>query len=189
MSDSKDFLCETCGDPIDDGVEFDSATYCEECWKDLQQINIEARDAAVFGEEDEEVDRPAHYNSHVSGVECIDLNENFGHCLGNTFKYLFRREHKSSQRTNLKKAQWYLRREIVKYRPTSAKADQKEVRDIARLYQHEETGYSEAMLLLWAVSRPKQALSLVQEILNGLKQRREDPKTPETDETPPNDSE
>lgn len=58
------------------------------------------------------VHNPRHYTSHPSGVECITVTEHMGFCLGNAIKYLFRREHKGTPVEDLKKAAWYISREI-----------------------------------------------------------------------------
>ena len=57
------------------------------------------------------VDHPGHYNSHPSGVEAIDIVEYMNFCLGNAFKYVFRYRHKHGV-NDLKKAVWYLKRQI-----------------------------------------------------------------------------
>jgi len=58
------------------------------------------------------VNHPTHYTSHVSGVECIDLTENLGFCLGNAIKYVFRHREKGTPAEDLRKARWYVDREI-----------------------------------------------------------------------------
>lgn len=57
------------------------------------------------------VNHPPHYTRHPSGVECIEVAEHLPFCLGNAFKYLFRRDHKNTQRQDLEKALWYINRE------------------------------------------------------------------------------
>lgn len=57
------------------------------------------------------VNHPPHYTGHPSGVECIEVAEHLPFCLGNAFKYLFRRNDKGSLRQNLEKALWYIRHE------------------------------------------------------------------------------
>lgn len=42
------------------------------------------------------VDHPAHYNSHPSGIECIDVVENMGFNVGNAVKYLWRADLKGN---------------------------------------------------------------------------------------------
>jgi hypothetical protein len=63
----------------------------------------------------EQVDHPKHYNQ-ISGVECIDVIEqlDLGFNLGNTIKYIWRCENKGKRVEDLKKAAWYLQREISK---------------------------------------------------------------------------
>lgn len=60
------------------------------------------------------VDHPPHYNSHPSGVECIDVIEWFTLNVGNCIKYLWRAGLKdvSPEIEDLKKARWYIDREI-----------------------------------------------------------------------------
>ena len=60
----------------------------------------------------EAVNHPSHYNS--GQVEVIDAIEDWklGFNLGNTVKYVARAEHKGKQLEDLKKAKWYLEREI-----------------------------------------------------------------------------
>jgi hypothetical protein len=58
------------------------------------------------------VNHPAHYK--VGGIETIDFIEakKLGFNLGNVVKYITRAEHKGNQLEDLRKAQWYLAREI-----------------------------------------------------------------------------
>jgi len=60
------------------------------------------------------VNNPSHYNSHLSGIECIEVTEHMNFCIGNAIKYLWRSGLKegNSNITNLKKAIWYIEREI-----------------------------------------------------------------------------
>lgn len=58
------------------------------------------------------VNRPAHYTAHPSGVECIQITEHMSFCLGNAVKYIWRADLKSNAIEDLKKARWYLDREI-----------------------------------------------------------------------------
>lgn len=59
------------------------------------------------------VNRPKHYNEHPSGIECIQITEHMNFNLGNVIKYVWRNEGKNGLE-DLKKAQYYLAREIVK---------------------------------------------------------------------------
>lgn len=58
------------------------------------------------------VNHPSHYTSHPSGVECIDVTEHMNFNIGNAIKYLWRVDFKNDPIENLKKAEWYVRREI-----------------------------------------------------------------------------
>jgi hypothetical protein len=55
---------------------------------------------------------PQHYRQHPSGVECITITEHFGFCIGNAIKYLWRAGLKGDAVEDLKKAAWYIDREI-----------------------------------------------------------------------------
>lgn len=60
------------------------------------------------------VNHPKHYTSHPSGIECIEVTEHFNFCIGNAIKYLWRNGLKdgNSNIQDLKKAIWYITREI-----------------------------------------------------------------------------
>ena len=58
------------------------------------------------------VNHPAHYTSHPSGVECIAITEHMNFCIGNAVKYLWRAGLKGNAAEDLKKARWYIDREI-----------------------------------------------------------------------------
>lgn len=58
------------------------------------------------------VNHPPHYRAHPSGVECIQITEHMNFNLGNAVKYIWRAGDKGSQLEDLKKARWYLDREI-----------------------------------------------------------------------------
>ena len=59
-----------------------------------------------------EVDHPPHYLAHPSGVECIAITEHFNFNVGNAIKYLWRAGLKGDAVTDLRKARWYVDREI-----------------------------------------------------------------------------
>ncbi len=59
------------------------------------------------------VNHPAHYTSHPSGVECIAITEHMTFLLGNAMKYIWRADRKADGLQDLKKARWYLDREIA----------------------------------------------------------------------------
>lgn len=56
------------------------------------------------------VNRPAHYNEHASGIECIQIAEHMGFNLGNALKYIWRERHKGKSTEDLEKAAWYSNR-------------------------------------------------------------------------------
>lgn len=60
------------------------------------------------------VNRPAHYTAHPSGIECIQITEHMGFNLGNALKYIWRCDLKQDAIEDLKKAKWYIEREIAK---------------------------------------------------------------------------
>ena len=57
---------------------------------------------------------PAHYTEHPSGVECIEITEHFSFNVGNAIKYLWRSGLKGSEIEDLRKARWYVDREITR---------------------------------------------------------------------------
>lgn len=63
------------------------------------------------------INHPKHYNSLPSfcecgkRVECIDVVEHMSFNVGNAIKYLWRADYKGGIE-DLKKAEWYIKREI-----------------------------------------------------------------------------
>jgi hypothetical protein len=60
------------------------------------------------------VNHPKHYTAHPSGVECIQITEHMGFNLGNAIKYIWRADEKNDAVEDLRKAVWYVQREIAK---------------------------------------------------------------------------
>ncbi len=58
------------------------------------------------------VAHPGHYTSHPSGIEAIQITEHMGFCLGNAVKYIWRADLKADALEDLRKAAWYVQREI-----------------------------------------------------------------------------
>lgn len=62
------------------------------------------------------VDHPVYYNSHPSGIECIDIARHYCFSIGNAIKYLWRAGLKGEvgltdrekEIEDLKKAIWYI---------------------------------------------------------------------------------
>lgn len=61
------------------------------------------------------VNHPPHYTQHPSGVECIDISKFHSFCIGNAIKYIWRHKHKGAPIEDLKKAIFYLNKEIEIY--------------------------------------------------------------------------
>lgn len=60
------------------------------------------------------INHPPHYTQHPSGVECIQITEHMGFNLGNAVKYIWRADLKGAAIDDLKKAAFYIEREIVR---------------------------------------------------------------------------
>jgi len=60
------------------------------------------------------VNNPSHYTEHPSGIECIKITEHMGFNLGNALKYIWRCDLKKDAIEDLKKAAWYIERELQK---------------------------------------------------------------------------
>lgn len=66
------------------------------------------------------VNKPQHYCSHPSGIECIQVTEQMNFCIGNAIKYLWRTglkteeglDAREKQIQDMEKAIWYISREI-----------------------------------------------------------------------------
>jgi hypothetical protein len=67
------------------------------------------------------VNHPKHYNSHPSGVEAIMIAEHMTFNVGNAIKYLWRADHKNGLE-DLKKARWYVDREIQRLQAATPKS-------------------------------------------------------------------
>lgn len=62
------------------------------------------------------VNHPSHYNSHKSGVEAIEVCSSMSFNIGNSFKYVFRRNDKDNIIENLEKARFYIIEELARRR-------------------------------------------------------------------------
>jgi len=67
------------------------------------------------------VNHPAHYTAHPSGVECITITEHMCFNLGNAVKYIWRADLKGSALEDLKKAAFYIAREIERREKAAGK--------------------------------------------------------------------
>lgn len=84
----------------------------------LNWMETESKCARACPDLDQElpdpVNHPPHYTTHPSGVECIAITEHMNFCVGNAIKYLWRSGQKGSAIEDLKKARWYIDREIAR---------------------------------------------------------------------------
>ena len=71
------------------------------CWLDY-----------LGGKMNDIVNNPKHYTNHPSKIECIQITEHMGFCLGNAIKYLWRADLKNDAIEDMQKAIWYINREI-----------------------------------------------------------------------------
>lgn len=70
---------------------------------DVVEPHIENQDKPV----DDVVNKPKHYTSDESGVECIDITKNMSFVYGNVLKYCWRVGKKDDDVQELSKALWY----------------------------------------------------------------------------------
>ena len=60
------------------------------------------------------INHPPHYTSHASGIECIQITEHMSFTLGNALKYIWRADLKGDALEDLRKAEFYIQREIAR---------------------------------------------------------------------------
>lgn len=75
------------------------------------------------------VNHPAHYTSHPSGIECIQITEHMNFNLGNAVKYIWRCFGKGQTIQDLSKAIFYLEREKYRLAGLQKKVNVEEVDD------------------------------------------------------------
>lgn len=68
----------------------------------------------------DEINHPQHYNQLPNGIECIDVIEHFPCNAANAIKYIWRADYKDDAITDLKKAIWYLEREIERIKESKS---------------------------------------------------------------------
>jgi hypothetical protein len=81
---------------------------------DTVTYNVPPHRSNITITKNEQVNHPKHYTSHPSGVECIQITEHMGFNLGNAIKYVWRADEKNNAIEDLRKAVWYINREIAK---------------------------------------------------------------------------
>lgn len=67
------------------------------------------------------VNKPKHYMSHPSGVQCIQITRHMGFNLGNALKYIWRADEKGAAIQDLEKAAWYINDEIERRKNAQAR--------------------------------------------------------------------
>lgn len=72
---------------------------------------------------DDPIDHPSHYTSHPSGIECIEVTEHMAFNLGNAVKYIWRADLKGDEMNDLRKAIWYIERELGRRRELAERGD------------------------------------------------------------------
>lgn len=78
------------------------------------------------------INHPSHYTAHPSGIECITVTEHMTFNAGNAIKYLWRAGLKGSVPAveDLKKARWYIDREIERVERAWHRAEQPTMQEI-----------------------------------------------------------
>ncbi len=87
------------------------------------------------------VNSPIHYRSSPSGIECIEVVEHMNFCRGNATKYIWRAGQKGDELEDLKKARWYLDREIARVEKEGPSGN---IEKTIEALQEEETSREEA---------------------------------------------
>lgn len=83
---------------------------------------------------EDNVNHPKHYNSHPSGIECIEIVRHYNFDVGNAIKYLWRHGLKSEPGSDarekaiedLEKAMWYIKDEIDRLKTEISVKDKQE---------------------------------------------------------------
>ena len=94
------------------GIPFYKDSVTDMTPKRMAQLAFDLGDKPIPEPRPDPVNHPAHYK--VGGIETIDFIEakKLGYNLGNVVKYITRSDHKGNRLQDLRKAQWYLEREI-----------------------------------------------------------------------------
>lgn len=103
-------LCHKWGQPAITEEEFNKLPHFAGI--DTTYINPALTTAALAATIPDLINRPPHYTSHPSGIECIQITEHMGYNLGNAIKYIWRADLKGNSVDDLAKARWYITREM-----------------------------------------------------------------------------
>jgi hypothetical protein len=68
----------------------------------------------IKGDPSDPVNSPSHYRWLPNGIEVIDITETLNFTMGNAVKYILRADHKGKPIEDLRKAAWYIEREIAR---------------------------------------------------------------------------
>ena len=82
------------------------------------------------------VNHPKHYTEHPSGIECIQITEHMSFNLGNALKYIWRCDLKKDAVEDLRKARWYIDRELQK----RTKFPERDIPSYDSIYADKECG-------------------------------------------------
>ena len=80
--------------------------------EDGTELSIYAKRVILEKSDVDVVNNPSHYTQHPSGVECIQITEHMNFNLGNALKYIWRADLKGKAVEDLKKAEFYIKREL-----------------------------------------------------------------------------
>lgn len=109
-------LCDRCGHRLTDDDPWNMTQSgdlsCIDCLTDDERKFFGRKGAWTTRVTEDAVNHPSHYK-HLP-VEAIEITENFNFCIGNAIKYLIRCDHKGNAIQDLKKAAWYVQREITR---------------------------------------------------------------------------
>lgn len=94
----------------------DATVFCDRCnntvkYKDFIKCH---QGKECVNSKFDPVNKPKHYNSHPSGVQCIEIARHMNFNLGNAMKYIWRADEKGNTIEDLEKARWYIDDEISK---------------------------------------------------------------------------
>lgn len=81
--------------------------YHPECYDPWSEVVAPATEA-------DPVNAPSHYRWLPNGIEVIDITETLNFTMGNAVKYILRADHKGKPIEDLRKAAWYIEREIAR---------------------------------------------------------------------------
>lgn len=117
------------------------------------------------------VTKPAHYNTHPSGIECIEVSRHLPGDLAQAWQYLYRARYKGEQQRDLRKAEWFLRDHAEHCRTTAPLPGR--VLDLAlQIVDHEpDWRLQQAMCKILSADSPEEyatAAQLVQRTADGL---------------------